>query len=112
VPKAADPTAGGRGWWLMSQDVHTPRVIASEFLRKTLCGCSLAFTAWRRPETLTVQTLQVERLMDEVDGKPGHVALQSGHRDALTDVPMVSLSLFQMPPQILTPKSKTRGELQ
>jgi hypothetical protein len=31
--------------------------------------------------------------MDEVDGRPGHVALQSGHLDALADVPVVSLSL-------------------
>ena len=29
--------------------------------------------------------------MDEVDGRPGHVALQSGHLDALMDVPNLSL---------------------
>jgi hypothetical protein len=34
--------------------------------------------------------------MDEVDGKPGHVALQSGHLDAPKDAPKPSLrpSLF------------------
>jgi 3',5'-cyclic AMP phosphodiesterase CpdA len=30
--------------------------------------------------------------MDEVDGRPGHVALQSGHMNALQGVPAVSLS--------------------
>jgi hypothetical protein len=29
--------------------------------------------------------------MDEVDGRPGHVALQFGHLDALKDAPMLSL---------------------
>jgi hypothetical protein len=29
--------------------------------------------------------------MDEVDGRPGHVALQSGHLDALMDAPKFSL---------------------
>ena len=32
-------------------------------------------------------------MMDEVDGKPGPVALQFGHLDALKRVPPVSLSL-------------------
>ncbi len=32
-------------------------------------------------------------MMDEVDGKPGPVALQSGHLDALNRVPTASLSL-------------------
>ena len=31
--------------------------------------------------------------MDEVDGRPGPVALQLGHLDASPDVPMNSLSL-------------------
>ena len=31
--------------------------------------------------------------MDEADGRPGHVAPQSGHLNALPDVPAVSLSL-------------------
>jgi hypothetical protein len=30
--------------------------------------------------------------MDEADGRPGHVALQSGHLNALPDVPEVALS--------------------
>jgi len=30
--------------------------------------------------------------MDEVDGRPGHVALQSGHSDAPKGVPTASLS--------------------
>src|ERR1039458_8048522 len=37
--------------------------------------------------------------MDEVDGRPGHVALQSGHLDAHRDVPMVSLSLSHLTPK-------------
>jgi hypothetical protein len=31
--------------------------------------------------------------MDEVDGRPGHVALQSGHLDAPKGVPTASLPL-------------------
>jgi len=49
--------------------------------------------------------------MDEVDGKPGHVALQSGHTDAPFGVPAVLLSLSQTPPQILTLRSKSKGEV-
>ena len=37
--------------------------------------------------------------MDEVDGRPGHVALQSGHLDAQTDVPTYSLSPHIFPPR-------------
>ena len=32
--------------------------------------------------------------MDEVDGRPGHVALQFGHLDAPKDAPALSLSLL------------------
>ena len=32
--------------------------------------------------------------MDEVDGRPGHVALQSGHMNAPQGVPAVSLSFL------------------
>jgi hypothetical protein len=42
--------------------------------------------------------------MDEVDGRPGAVALQSGHLDAPRGVPMVSLSLLDIwVPQIPLP---------
>ena len=68
-----------------SQDVHTPRVIASDFVASDACGFILPPSAWRRPETLP--------MMDEVDGRPGPVALQFGHLDALKRVPMASLSL-------------------
>ena len=108
-PKAIGPTAGGsrraegrwthRRWCAKSQDVHTPRVIASEFLSKTLCGCSLSSSAERRPETLQVQTF-----MDKVDGRPGAVAPQFGHVDATTGVPMLSLSLT-IPPFSRNPKT-------
>jgi len=69
----------------MSQDVHTPRVIASHFVASDACGFILPSSARRRPETLP--------MMDEVDGRPGPVALQFGHLDAPSDVPVVSLSL-------------------
>ena len=46
--------------------------------------------------------------MDEVDGRPGHVALQSGHLDAPRDVPMVSLSLSHSILKILTKPSKIK----
>jgi len=39
--------------------------------------------------------------MDEVDGKPEHVALQPGHCDTLSGVPTVSLSYILAIPQIL-----------
>jgi hypothetical protein len=69
----------------MSQDIHTPRVIASHFLAKSVCGHILQPSARRWPETLP--------MMDEVDGRPGPVALQFGHLDALKRVPTASLSL-------------------
>ena len=43
-----------------------------------------------------VQTFPVERFMDEADGKPGHVALQSGHSNALGGAPTVRLSLLYL----------------
>ncbi len=94
----------------MSQDVHTPRVIASEFLSKTPCGPSLSFSARRRPETLQIQAFQVERFMDEVDGRPGHVALQSGHTSAHRGVPTVFLSLPESAPKFRTIACKFTGE--
>src|ERR1035437_4109332 len=66
-----------------SQDVHTPRVIASVFL---------AIDAWRIHPPL-ICTAPAQAFMDEVDGRPGHVALQSGHLDAPQDVPTLSLCL-------------------
>jgi hypothetical protein len=57
-----------------------------------------------------VQTYPVERFMDEVDGKPGHVALQSGHTNAHGCVPTDLLSLPQIPQQILITPRKTTGE--
>ena len=66
---------------LQSQDDHTPRVIASIFLE---------LDAWRiRPPFIC--TAPAQACMDEVDGRPGHVALQSGHLDAPMDVPNLSL---------------------
>jgi len=59
-----------------------------------------------------VQTLPVERFMDEVDGRPGHVAPKSGHTNAYGGVPADLLSLLQMPPQIQNIPSKSRGEVQ
>jgi hypothetical protein len=44
--------------------------------------------------------------MDEVDGRPGHVALQFGHMNAHGGVPADLLSLHQKPPQILLIPSK------
>ena len=69
----------------MSQDIHTPRVIASPFLSKKRLRAILKPSARRWPETLPT--------MDEVDGRPGPVALQFGHLDALKRVPPASLSL-------------------
>jgi hypothetical protein len=69
----------------MSQDIHTPRVIASPFLSKKRLRAILKPSARRWPETLPT--------MDEVDGRPGPVALQFGHLDALKRVPTASLSL-------------------
>jgi len=69
----------------MSQDIHTPRVIASPFLSKKRLRAILKPSARRWPETLP--------MMDEVDGRPGPVALQFGHLDALKRVPTASLSL-------------------
>ena len=45
--------------------------------------------------------------MDEVDGKPGHVALQSGHIDAPTDVPTAFLSLpYDTPKRTSSPSTQ------
>jgi hypothetical protein len=74
-----------------SQDVHTPRVIASDFVASDACGFILPPSAWRRPETLP--------MMDEVDGRPGAVALQSGHLDAHSGVPATPLSLPHSTPR-------------
>jgi hypothetical protein len=87
-----------------SQDVHTPRVIASHFVAGDAHGYIQPSSERRRPETLQVyaymaQTFPVQSFMDEVDGRPGAVALQSGHLDAPLDVPMVSLSLPHSTPQ-------------
>jgi len=89
-----------------SQDVHTPRVIASDFVAGDARGLIQPPFERRRPETLQVyaymvQTFPAQSFMDEVDGRPGYVALQSGHMDAPSDVPAVSLSLFRSIPQIL-----------
>ena len=46
--------------------------------------------------------------MDEVDGRPGHVALQFGHFDAPMDVPMVSLCLPHSAPSFTVILSKDR----
>ena len=69
----------------MSQDIHTPRVIASPFLSKKRLRAILKPSARRWPETLP--------MMDEVDGRPGFVALQFGHLNAPQDVPLGSLCL-------------------
>jgi hypothetical protein len=74
-----------RAWCAKSQDVHTPRVIASDFLEEGVRGFILRSSARRRPETLL--------MMDEVDGRPGFVALQFGHMNAPQDVPLDSLCL-------------------
>jgi hypothetical protein len=45
--------------------------------------------------------------MDEVDGKPGHVALQSGHIDALKGVPTAFLSLsYDTPKRTSSPSTQ------
>ena len=90
----------------LSQDVHTPRVIASHFVAGDARGFVQPSYERRRPETLQVyaymvQTFPAQSFMDEVDGRPGAVALQSGHLDAPWDVPKASLSLFRSIPQIL-----------
>jgi hypothetical protein len=90
----------------MSQDVHTPRVIASLFVAGDARRFVLPFSARCRPETFQVyaymvQTFPIQSFMDEVDGRPGAVALQFGRVDAPRDVPMLSLSLFRSIPQIL-----------
>ena len=36
--------------------------------------------------------------MDEADGRPGHVALQSGHLDALMDAPSIPCACAAHPP--------------
>jgi hypothetical protein len=48
--------------------------------------------------------------MDEVDGRPGHVALQFGHTNAHGGVPAVFLSLPGFIPQILINTRKITGE--
>ena len=45
-----------------------------------------------------LRSAPAQAFMDEVDGRPGHVALQSGHLDTPRDVPKVSLS-FSFAPQ-------------
>ena len=100
---------------VMSQDVHTPRVIASDFVAGDAHGFIQPPFERRRPGTLQVyaymvQTFPVQSFMDEVDGRPGAVALQFGHLDAPMDVPMVSLSLFRSIPQILKQFHNNRGE--
>jgi hypothetical protein len=89
---------------VMSQDVHTPRVIASHFVAGDARGYIQPSSERRQPETLQVyaymaQTFPVQSFMDEVDGRPGAVALQSGHLDAPLDVPMVFLSHPHSTPQ-------------
>ena len=66
----------------MSQDVHTPRVIASVFLKLDARRTFLHFSAWRLPGTLR---------MDEEDGRPGPRARQLGRVDVLTDASTSSL---------------------
>ena len=88
----------------MSQDIHTPRVIASPFLSKKRLRAILKPSARRWPETLPT--------MDEVDGRPGPVALQFGHLDALKRVPTASLSLplkftVILPQPGVNPKTET-----
>ena len=56
------------------------------------------------------QAFPVRTFMDEVDGRPGHVALQSGHADAPNDVLKISLSLPEPTPQrtvILSERSES-----
>ncbi len=79
-PKAVWPH---RRWCAESQDVHTPRVIASGFIE---------VVALRTPPT-RIRAALSQAFMDEVDGRPGPVALQFGHLNALHDVPKASLSL-------------------
>lgn len=62
-----------------SQDVHSPPVIASDFLKQDAGGFFLQSSARRLPETLS---------MDEEDGRPGPGARQSGPNDVLMDAPM------------------------
>src|SRR5208337_3095003 len=81
----------------MSQDVNTPRVIASHFLARAPAGRT-PFLRKVPPESLP--------MMDEVDGKPGPVALQFGHLDALNRVPTASLSL---PPKFTVILSQPMG---
>jgi len=51
-------------------------------------------------------------LMDEADGRTGHVARQSGHLDALPDVPALSLRLPDPSPQIEKNSRNIQGETQ
>jgi hypothetical protein len=48
--------------------------------------------------------------MDEADGKPGHVARQFGHLDALPDVPAFSLRLPDPSLQIEPKSRQKQGE--
>src|SRR5208337_3636843 len=83
----------------MSQDVNTPRVIASHFLARAPAGRT-PFLRKVPPESLP--------MMDEVDGKPGPVALQFGHLDALNRVPTASLSLPSKFTVILSEAQRSR----
>ena len=53
----------------------------------------------RRIHSIFICRRRSEPLMDEVDGKPGHVALQSGHLDA----PMDALKSSLCPPILSSP---------
>ena len=92
------PARAAAALCVLSQYVHTPRVIASHFVAGDARGFIQPIFGRRRPETLQVdaymvQTFPVQSFMDEVDGRPGAVALQSGHLDAPRDVRTYPLSL-------------------
>ena len=96
------------GLCVKSQDVHTPRVIASDFVADDARGF-IQPPFERRPGPRTPWSKPSVQSMDEVDGRPGPVALQFGHLDAPMDVPMVSLCLplpFDCPPHEL-PETST-----
>ena len=107
------PTMGWAALCGLSQDVHTPRVIASHFVAGDARGFIQPSSERRRHETLQVyaymvQTFPAQSFMDEVDGRPGAVALQSGHLDAPLDVLGVSLSLpHSTPPKHCHPINST-----
>jgi len=88
---------GNSGRCILSQDVHTPGVIASVFLSETSGGNPLPLSAGRLPETLR---------MDEEDGRPGPGAWKSGPVDVLKDALMGSLCCPAPIPAQFTPFSR------